>query len=206
MNRRVVGLGAACALLLAPQVAEAHLVVTGMGPLYDGITHFALSPEDSLPVIALAFYAGLQGPLHTRTLLGVLPAAWIAGGLLIAATGIAPQPVLAPAATAMLLLGVGILLASNFGLPSWACALVALALGVLRGGADAVGVAMSGSTAIDLLGMAASVFTLFALAASVTLPLKRFWMIVAARVSGSWLAAVGLLLAGWVIRYGARVQ
>jgi hypothetical protein len=31
-------------------------------------------------------------------------------------------------------------------------------------------------------------------------------MIVAARVSGSWLAALGLLFAGWILRYGARVQ
>jgi hypothetical protein len=30
-------------------------------------------------------------------------------------------------------------------------------------------------------------------------------MIVAARVSGSWLAALGLLLAGWILRFGAVV-
>jgi hypothetical protein len=29
-------------------------------------------------------------------------------------------------------------------------------------------------------------------------------MIVATRVSGSWLAASGLLLAGWILRYGAK--
>jgi hypothetical protein len=31
-------------------------------------------------------------------------------------------------------------------------------------------------------------------------------MIVAARVGGSWLAALGLLFAGWLLRYGAQVQ
>ena len=31
-------------------------------------------------------------------------------------------------------------------------------------------------------------------------------MIVAARVAGSWAAAAGLLLAGWLVRYGAQVQ
>jgi hypothetical protein len=52
--------------------------------------------------------------------------------------------------------------------------------------------------------MAASVFVVFAIAASISLPLTRAWMVIAVRVSGSWLAASGLLLAGWVWRYGAR--
>jgi urease accessory protein len=56
-----------------------------------------------------------------------------------------------------------------------------------------------------LLGMVFGVFVVFALAASITLPLTRLWMIIAVRVSGSWLAALGLLLAGWVWRYGARI-
>ena len=66
--------------------------------------------------------------------------------------------------------------------------------------------ALSGGAVLTLVGMCAAVFTLVALAASITLPLRQFWMIVAARVTGSWLAATGLLLAGWIIRYGARVQ
>jgi hypothetical protein len=31
-------------------------------------------------------------------------------------------------------------------------------------------------------------------------------VIVAARVGGSWLAALGLLLAGWILRYGAFIR
>jgi hypothetical protein len=56
----------------------------------------------------------------------------------------------------------------------------------------------------SLAGMAASAFVLFAIAASLSLALTRAWMVIAVRVSGSWLAASGLLLAGWVWRYGAR--
>jgi hypothetical protein len=59
---------------------------------------------------------------------------------------------------------------------------------------------------LNTLGMAGTAAVLFALAASVTLPLSRLWMIVAARVAGSWVAAAGLLLAGWLLRYGAQVQ
>ena len=40
----------AVALCAAP--AEAHLNATGMGPLYDGLLHFLLSPEDLMPALA----------------------------------------------------------------------------------------------------------------------------------------------------------
>ena len=41
--------------------AEAHLNSTGMGPFYDGLIHFLMSPEDIVPVLALALLAGLRG-------------------------------------------------------------------------------------------------------------------------------------------------
>jgi urease accessory protein len=206
VRRRLTLAAATAAALLTPGLAQAHLVVTGMGPVYDGVTHFALSPEDSLPVIALAFYAGLRGPRHSRILLGVLPAAWFVGGLLMCFSGLTPPPILAPAAAALLFLGLGGLLASNLELSTRSCAYAALALGLVRGAADLAGAPATGASVLDLVGMCASVFGLYALAVSVTLPLKRFWMIVAARVAGSWVAAAGLLLAGWIIRFGAKVQ
>src|SRR3974390_837844 len=62
--------------------AQAHLNSTGMGPLYDGLMHFLLSPEDFVPVLALALLAGLRGASHGRRALFTLPAAWFLGGLL----------------------------------------------------------------------------------------------------------------------------
>jgi hypothetical protein len=194
------------ASLLVPQVAQAHLMVTGMGPVYDGISHFGLSPEDSLPVVALAFYAGLRGPLPSRLVMAALPMAWFVGGLAAAMSGAILPHVLLPAVTAVILLGIGGLLASNLDLPPAACPALAVVLGLARGAADLEGVAATGNSILMLLGIATSVLVVFALAASVTLPLRRFWMIIAARVTGSWIAAVGLLLAGWILRYGARVQ
>ena len=206
MRRALIIAATTVAALAAPGLAQAHLVVTGMGPVYDGITHFALSPEDSLPTVALALYAGLRGPSHSRMLLGVLPAAWFAGGLLICLSGLMPPPTLLPIATALLFLGVGGLLAANLELSPRHCAYAAGVLGLIRGAADLAGAPATGSSLLNLIGMCASVFCLFALAVSVTLPLRRFWMIIAARVAGSWVAAAGLLLAGWIIRFGARVQ
>jgi urease accessory protein len=195
----------AAAILLAalPAIAQAHLVVTGMGPIYDGIDHFGLSPEDSIPVVALAFFAGLRGPATARLLLAALPLAWLAGGL-IALSGAAAPAIALSIATAAAFLAIGGLLAGNPELPRAASVSAAVALGLMRGFADLSGTAFSGGHLLTLAGMSASVFVVFALAASLTLPLQRFWMIVAVRVGGSWLAALGLLLAGWVWRYGAR--
>jgi len=39
--------------LVAPTPAEAHLVNTGIGPFYDGLTHLFVTPEDLLQVIAI---------------------------------------------------------------------------------------------------------------------------------------------------------
>jgi len=189
---------------VVPGVASAHLMVSGMGPLYDGIDHFGLTPQDLLPVAALGLLAGLRGPPTARLLLGVLPAGWLIGGAVALAGAVPAAPVLAWA-TAGLFMLVGGLLAADLRAPRAAFGLVAAALGLLRGVADLAGAAPGTGAALSLLGMAASVFVVFALAASVTLPLTRLWTIVAARVAGSWLAAAGLLLAGWILRYGARV-
>jgi hypothetical protein len=189
----------------APTVAQAHLVATGMGPIYDGISHFALSPEDFLPAIALAFFAGLRGPSHARAALAALPFAMFAGGV-AALLGLALPPLVLPVSTALLFLIVGGLLAADANVPPAVCAVLAVPLGAVRGLDDVAGVPASVAHILSLLGMCASVFVVVALAASVTLPLQRAWMIVAARVSGSWLAALGLLLTGWIIRYGALVR
>jgi hypothetical protein len=41
------------ALLAAGTPAQAHVMNTGFGPFYDGLTHPLVTPEDLLPVVAL---------------------------------------------------------------------------------------------------------------------------------------------------------
>ena len=60
------GLALCVGMLLRPSDAAAHLVTTGMGPVYDGIGHLLLTPEDLVPVLALALYAGLRGAADGR--------------------------------------------------------------------------------------------------------------------------------------------
>jgi hypothetical protein len=54
---------------------------SGFGPFYDGLTHLLVTPEDLLPVIALALLAGLRGPSFGRAVLFALPTACMAGTL-----------------------------------------------------------------------------------------------------------------------------
>ena len=52
---------ASAACLLLPREAAAHLPTIGLGPVYDGVLHLLLSPEDLIPVIALALLSGQRG-------------------------------------------------------------------------------------------------------------------------------------------------
>jgi urease accessory protein len=190
----------ACLLIgLAPLPAQAHLVATGMGALYDGLVHFTLDVQDVLPLLALAFLSGLQGPQCARISLAILTVTWVTGGAL-ALGGLVMPAVALSAATAMLLLSTGGLLAANLKVPRPVYAAFAGAVGFVRGVADFALATPSLANVQMLLGTVAGVFATGALAASVSLSARRFWMIVAMRVAGSWFAALGLLFAGWILR------
>lgn len=98
---------------LLPKGAQAHLVETGLGPVYDGVAHFALSPEDYVPIVGLALLAGLRGKDQARLAVLLMPLAWVIGGVL----GSLPDaPALAaPSWTAFLV--VGGLVAADLRLP-----------------------------------------------------------------------------------------
>jgi hypothetical protein len=203
VNHRIA-LIIATAVMFLPNAAQAHLAVSGMGPIYDGILHFSLSPEDYLPIVGLAFFAGLHGAKTARWALGALASAWLAGGL-AAMAGLTLPALAISIATAVLFLTIGSLLASNFEVGTNATAVAGASLGMVRALSGLAGVTLTVAHTLTLLGMAASAFVVYALAASLTLPLRRAGPIIAVRVSGSWLAAVGLLLLGWIMRYGAAV-
>ena len=184
---------AAC-LLAMPATSHAHLVTTGLGPFYDGVSHFALTPEDLLPALALALLAGQRGSRAGRLALALLPAVWLAGGLVGLALPGAPP---AAALTAASFLVTGGLVAAEAPLaPAWIGGLAA-ALGLLHGYANGTAMAGAGSGFVALAGIVAALFVLVALAAAIVVALRAPWARVAVRVAGSWIAAVGLLVLGW---------
>jgi hydrogenase/urease accessory protein HupE len=190
-------LAVAGAALLLPATSYAHLVNTGLGPLYDGVSHFALTPEDFLPALALALLAGQRGSRTGRLTLFALPGAWLVGGL---AGLVYPTISVATALTTVSFLALGGLVAAEARLrPSWVGGL-AVVVGVLHGYLNGASMSQAKLGALGLAGIVAALFVLVALAAAMVVAIRAPWGRIAVRVAGSWIVAIGLLLLGWSLR------
>jgi len=186
---------AASAELLNPLDASAHLVTTGMGPVYDGIGHLLLTPEDLIPAMAVALYVGLRGKAPGRRAMFFFPLAWLIGGfvgLIVTSTPIFPLPMLS-----FLLLGA--LIAADLRLPDNIISVLVIAVGSIHGFYN--GIAMEGGPGVSgLFGITVTLFILVAIASAFVISLQAAWTRVAVRVTGSWIAAVGLLMVGWLVK------
>jgi hydrogenase/urease accessory protein HupE len=195
MRSRLVWMPAALLLWAScPGQASAHLVNSGVGPFYDGVAHFFLSPEDILAVVALALLAGLGSKECGCSVLLALPAAWLGGAV---AGRMSPLAAGLPILSAALLIALGVLVASDRRLPRRLIAGFALTVGLVHGffnGAALAGV-NSGSVAIG--GIVCAVFVVAALVAGQVVSLRKEWARIAVRVAGSWIGAIGLLMLGW---------
>ena len=191
------GLLAAMSLLLWPATANAHLMSTGLGPFYDGMTHLILSPDDALGVLAIALLSGLAGARYGRAVLFALSAAWLLGGFF----GLSiDTEVSLPVVNTISFLVVGALVAADRKLPLTLVAGLALALGLLHGFLNGTAMAQAGGGILALLGIATAVFVAAALVAALVVSLRAAWTRVAVRVAGSWIAAIGILMLGWTFR------
>ena len=185
------------AVLLCAGPAEAHLNSTGMGPIYDGLIHFLMSPEDLVPALALALLAGLRGAAYGRRASFTLPVAWLAGSLFgLTAAATTGSAVLS--SLWFLLLG-GLVIADAKVSLSAMTALAAL-LGFFHGYLNGTGMGQSGFAVVAVLGLTSGVFVLIVLAAAFVVQLRADWARIAVRVAGSWIAASGLLMLGWSFR------
>ncbi len=184
-------------LLLLPATSHAHLVNTGLGPFYDGVSHFALTPEDLFPAIAMALLAGQKGARTGRLALFALPGAWLLGGL----AGLAfPTISTGTVLTTVSFLALGGLVAADARLrPEWVTGL-ALVVGLLHGYLNGSAMAAAKLGALGLVGIVSTLFVVVALAAALVVAIRAPWGRIAVRVAGSWIAAIGLLLLGWSLR------
>jgi hydrogenase/urease accessory protein HupE len=195
-NMAIRLVAAVLAWALAAPLAHAHLLETGLGPVYDGIAHFALTPEDILPVLALAALAGLRGRDHARRAIFVLPLAWLLSGLFGAWASVGPADTLAWVP----LLVLGGLVAADLPLRLWATITLAAALGLFQGLANGFAMAQAGAGVRGVVGIVAAVFVVSTLITAAAFALNSGWPRIAWRVAGSWVAASGLLLLGWSLR------
>jgi hydrogenase/urease accessory protein HupE len=192
MSRIYAGLVAGFVLSCSPSRAAAHLVTTGMGPVYDGIGHLLLTPEDLVPVLAFALYAGLRGAVIGRQTMFLLPCAWFVGGL----AGSAIQNATSFPLPAFSFLILGGLVAADLYLPAAAVAGLAIVLGIVHGFMNGVAL-QEGIGTVGLIGIIAMLFVLITLASALVVWLGKTWGRIAVRVTGSWIAATGLLMFGW---------
>ena len=167
-------------LLMYAAPVEAHLNTTGMGPIYDGLMHFLTSPEDLIPVLALALLAGLRGAAYGRRALFTIPAAWLLGGLIgLSAAAANPHQIVA-GAWFLVLRG---LLAADAKLSLRVTTAVAALLGLYHGFLNGTGMGQVGSAAVALLGLVFAVFVVIALAAALAVQLRAQWARIAVRVA-----------------------
>jgi hydrogenase/urease accessory protein HupE len=185
----------AIGLLFYPSYVSAHLVTTGLGPVYDGIGHLVMTPEDLIPALAIALFAGLRGAAPGRRALFVLPLAWFAGGALgVLVEGLPAWPV---AAISFLILGV--LVAADLNLSQKSFTAIVVVVGLVHGVLNGVAL-KEGAGVLGLIGIMATLFVIVAIVSALIVSLKQPWTRIVVRVAGSWVAAIGILMFGWLMR------
>ena len=199
MNQRHLACMAIClpVATLLPGVAHAHLMNTGFGPFYDGVAHLVISPDNLLGAVGLALLAGLSGASFGRTLLLFLPAAWLLGGVI--GLQFDQEVILTLWSTCSFLL-VGLLVALDRQLPRTLFAVLATLLGLLHGFCNGTAMSAAGGGLLALFGISTTVFVIVTLLAALVIRLSPAWARLAVRVAGSWIASVGLLMIGWMLR------
>ena len=73
--------------------------------------------------------------------------------------------------------------------------IVGLAHGVLNGVA-----LKEGAGILGLIGIMATLFVIVAIVSAFIVSLKQAWTKIMVRVAGSWVAAMGILMFGWLMR------
>jgi len=198
VNQKIYGFVVALTIFLWPSVSHAHLVNTGLGPFYDGLSHLAMSPDDLLSALALALLAGLSGARTGRFVLFLLPPVWLLGGLF----GLRmEQEVSLPLFSILSFLVTGALVALDRRPPLLLISMLTCGFGFLHGFLNGSAMAARASGGfLALFGISLAVFVLVALIAALVVSLRKQWTRIAVRVAGSWITAIGLLMLGWTYR------
>lgn len=187
----------AFAAAVAAPPAEAHLVETGFGAFYDGVAHVVLTPADLLLVLALALLAGQRGTAAARYALFALPLAWLAGGLLGTRW---PDAGASSLWTTLTFLLAGALVALDAKVRDAGIAVLAVLAGLAHGFANGATMGAFAGGGLALGGAVTAVFCVIAILAAEVSALPAGWPRIAVRVAGSWIAAAGLLMLGWLAR------
>jgi len=197
MNLMAAIAGALVLLIAYPSTAAAHLVTTGLGPFYDGALHLLLSPEDLLGLLAAIALAGLQGVKAGRIAVIALAAVWFIFSFISLNLTVGFD---FPWLNIFSIIILGGLVAVNPTLPPAVVALLAGLYGALHGLLNGSALAAMDSGLLSIVGVSVTVLIIGLLCSALIVSLKETWTRIAVRVVGSWIAAVGMLMLGWMVR------
>lgn len=191
--RVVVQAGVALCLVTAANAAHAHAVINGIGGFYAGFLHPVTGLEHVLPFMALGILAGQQGDRVAPALL------LFALMVMLGAVGALLIPALPYIGLLNILSGVllGALVAAYWRLPVVFLYVIAIAFGLSHGFANgaALNESLNPYLFIPGLGLAGLVVPAWLMImVDYILRQKYNWMRIAVRVTGSWIAAIGLLV------------
>jgi len=183
-------------LVTAPPVG-AHLVQTGLGSFADGAARLVLIPSDLLLVSGLSVLAVQQGTDSAARLRLALPLTWLLGGIL----GLQLLPELStPWLNTIAFSLVGLLVAFQVPLGRRVHTTLVLWAGLWFGLVNGSALAFHEGAVLALLGGVVAVVALTGLLTVALAPPHPAWLRIGLRVAGSWIAASGLLMVGWLIK------
>jgi urease accessory protein len=191
-GRRLVLGGVPCGLVvLWPAMVMAH-PLGGVGDFYAGMAHPLMAFDSLLTLLAIGLLAGQQRRETAIAMLLVVASAVVTGGGI---GRLAPMPVAVAWTVHVWMILLGVLVAwlprPSFDAITIVVAIPALVVGWSNGTEAGNGVAAPQFVA----GLALSALLLIIYAAGGVRQMRRPWMAVVVRVAGSWIAAVGVLLA-----------
>jgi urease accessory protein len=180
-------------LALGAGTVEAHALDPRMGDFYGGLIHPLAALEHGLPILALGLLCAQRGLKTSQPVLLLFPGLFALGAALAHGWPGLPHLFVINIGWAVLLGG---LVAAARPLPLWLIALLSAGCALAHGYAN--GEAMTSETKPLLFIAGLSTGTLLALAyatvsADFLLRQKPRWLPVAVRVTGSWIAAIGIL-------------
>jgi len=170
--------------------ALAHAPIIGIGGVFGGVIHALLIPEHGLTLVALGLVLGRQK--HDARRSGTLIFAAMLTCGLIAAALIGEETVAAD----LLLVAIGtlgLLIAA-----AWMPQCLALGLAALAGLMFALDSKPDGTSTVEssrmLIGSGLGAAITLAVVAEASVYLRGHALLIAARVAGSWIAAIGIMV------------
>jgi urease accessory protein len=189
-------LAATVVVVLAPSAAQAHLVDTRLGDFYGGVLHPLTAFEEVLPWLALAALAAFQGAERARWLVVVFPLSLLVG---CALSQLVPNPSFVPAAAVALIAITGLSVAAAARLPLPVLLGLAAVMGLVHGHQNGQAMTVTTDHLLFISGVATIGYGVMTLATGSAIAFLRGvggWRAIALRASGSWIAAVGIMVAG----------